>query len=208
MTDRRWRLGAALAAGLLLATASAAQVRPLLRPSDLGAQPSIPVAGPSAEPVVPASAESSVVLPPPPTVGSETSLPLPRFVSLKTDEGNARRGPSLDDRIDWVFVREDMPLRIVAEYGHWRKVEDRDGVGGWVHYSLLSGTRTVIVDGDPLHLRSGPEDNATEIALLQRNVIARLESCEPDWCRVSAGGYSGWARKTDLWGVGADEVLD
>jgi SH3-like domain-containing protein len=50
-------------------------------------------------------------------------------VSLKTDEGNARRGPALDQRIDWVFVREDMPLRITAEYGHWRRVEDREAKG-------------------------------------------------------------------------------
>jgi SH3-like domain-containing protein len=49
---------------------------------------------------------------------------------------------------------------------------------------------------------------AQEVALLQRNVVARLESCEVDWCRLSAGGYGGWALKTALWGVAADEVLD
>ena len=137
-----------------------------------------------------------------------TGLPLPRFVSLKTDEGNARRGPALDQRIDWVFVREDMPLRITAEYGHWRRVEDREGLGGWVHYSLLSGTRTVIVDQERLPLRIRPEDNATAVALLEAGVIARLEACEADWCRISAGGYGGWAPKPALWGVLPDEVLD
>jgi SH3-like domain-containing protein len=101
-----------------------------------------------------------------------------------------------------------MPLRITAEYGHWRRVEDRDGEGGWVHYQLLSGVRTVIVDEDRLPLRTGPGEESREIALLERNVIARLETCEPDWCRVSAGGYGGWVPKEALWGVGADEVLD
>ena len=44
--------------------------------------------------------------------GPVTNLPLPRYVSLKAAEGNVRRGPSLTHRIDWVFQRRDMPLRI------------------------------------------------------------------------------------------------
>ena len=143
-----------------------------------------------------------------PGIGPETNLPLPRFVSLKTDEGNVRRGPSLSHRIDWVFTREDMPLQVTAEYGHWRRVIDREGLGGWVHYSLLSGTRTVIVDQDMLPLLTRPEPDANVNALLELGVIARLHECEPDWCRISAGGYRGWVRKTAVWGVGPDEVLD
>jgi SH3-like domain-containing protein len=159
-------------------------------------------------PAAAAPAALAGMAPDSPTVGAETNLPLPRFVSLKTDEGNARRGPALDQRIDWVFVREDMPLLITAEHGHWRRVEDREGLGGWVHYSLLSGSRTVIVAEDRLPLRASPEDGAQEIALLERDVVARLETCEPQWCRLSAGGYGGWAPKAALWGVGAEEVLD
>ena len=68
-------------------------------------------------------------------LGPETNLPMPRFVSLKASEANVRRGPSLTHRIDWVFKRRDMPLQVVAEYGHWRRVIDRDGQGGWVHYT-------------------------------------------------------------------------
>ena len=89
-----------------------------------------------------------------------TNLPMPRYVSLKADEGNARRGPSLSHRIDWVFTRRDMPLEVTAEYGHWRRVQDRDGQGGWVHYSLLSGVRTVIVDADLTPMRVKPDTEA------------------------------------------------
>ncbi len=199
MRDSVMRLGAALAV-VTMAGPLEAQMRPMARPIDL--------AMPSPEEAITPVSATPTVAPESPTVGPETNLPLPRFVSLKTDEGNARRGPALDQRIDWVFVREDMPLQITAEYGHWRRVEDRDGEGGWVHYSLLSGTRTVIVDQDRLPLRSRPEDNAPEIALLEQNVVARLENCEVEWCRISAGGYGGWAPKADLWGVGVDEVLD
>ncbi|KNG94463.1 aspartyl-trna synthetase [Pseudaestuariivita atlantica] len=138
--------------------------------------------------------------------GPVTNLPIPRYVSMKVSEANVRRGPSLSHRIDWVFKRQNMPLTITHEYGNWRRVVDRDGVGGWVHYSLLSGVRTVIVEEDMLQLHVRPDMEAPVTAMLELGVVARLGKCEPDWCRLRSGGYRGWAPKTALWGVGADEL--
>jgi SH3-like domain-containing protein len=140
--------------------------------------------------------------------GPVTNLPMPRFVSLKAHEANVRRGPSLSHRIDWVFQRRDMPLRVVGEFGHWRRVVDREGMGGWVHYSLLSGNRTVIIDRDLLALRAQPVAEASEVAMLELGVIADLGECSADWCHLRADGYRGWAPKAALFGVGADEVRD
>ncbi|EBA06332.1 SH3 domain-containing protein [Sagittula stellata] len=140
--------------------------------------------------------------------GPVTNLPLPRFVSMKAAEVNVRRGPSLSHRIDWVYKRRDMPLEITAEYGHWRRVRDRDGAGGWVHYALLSGVRTVIVDQDMLALHKRPEADSNVTARLEMGVIARLGECGIDWCELSADGYRGWADKSALWGVGLDEIRD
>ena len=138
--------------------------------------------------------------------GPVTNLPLPRFVSLKAGEGNVRRGPSLTHKIDWVLKRRDMPLEITAEFGHWRRVRDKDGAGGWVHYSLLSGARTVIIDRDLLPLYVKP-DPATQVnAYAEAGVVARLGACTPVWCRITADGFRGWADKTALWGVATDEI--
>ncbi len=141
-------------------------------------------------------------------LGPETNLPLPRFVSLKASEGNVRRGPSLSHRIDWVFTRRNMPLIVTAEHGHWRRVEDKDGQGGWVHYSLLSGARTVIVEADVVSLRAQPDNGSTETALLEYGVIARLGDCVESWCRLTAGGYRGWAKRSDIWGIADWERRD
>lgn len=140
--------------------------------------------------------------------GPVTDLPLPRFVSLKAETGNVRRGPSLSHRIDWVFQRRHMPLQIVAEHGHWRRVLDNEGAGGWVHYSLLSGARTVVVQGPMEPMRMRPDRYAPEIARMARGVVAELGECQPDWCRVSAGGFRGWTRKAAIWGVDAAELRD
>ncbi len=140
--------------------------------------------------------------------GPVTNLPLPRYVSLKAAEGNVRRGPSLTHRIDWVFKRRDMPLRITAEHGHWRRVEDRDGQGGWVHYSLLSGVRTVIVEEEMLTMYTRPDPASPVSAALEKDVIARLGECNETWCRLRSGGYRGWVVKEHLWGVSPSELRD
>ncbi|WP_292268999.1 SH3 domain-containing protein [Marivita sp.] len=140
--------------------------------------------------------------------GSVTNLPLPRFVSMKASEGNVRRGPSLSHRIDWVYKRRNMPLQITAEHEHWRRVQDRDGAGGWVHYSLLSGVRTAIVEVDLLNLYARPDSSTQVNAQLALGVVAEVRECLPDWCELSAGGYRGWARKGSYWGVLPQEVFE
>lgn len=141
-----------------------------------------------------------------PGMGPSTNLPVPRFVSLKSAEGNVRRGPSLEDRIDWVFRHKDQPLRITAEFGHWRRVEDNEGQGGWIHYSLLSGVRTVLVTEAKTDLLSRPETGSMVVARAEEGVIGKLGACQKDWCRITADGQTGWVEKTRLWGVDAAEI--
>lgn len=133
--------------------------------------------------------------------GPVTNLPMPRFVSLKASEGNVRRGPSLSHRIDWVFKRRNMPLRIIAEHGHWRRVEDREGAGGWVHYSLLSGVRTVLIEEDMAAIHKLADPTSPVQAYAEAGVIARLGSCENGWCTVTADGNKGWMRRAAFWGM-------
>ena len=141
-------------------------------------------------------------------LGPVTNLPIPRFVSLKASKGNVRRGPSLTHRIDWILKLRNMPLKIVAEHEHWRKVVDFEGAGGWIHYSLLSGARTILVQEDSVDILNHPVANTLINAKLERNVLAWLTACEIQWCKISADGYKGWAPKTALWGVSDDEVFE
>lgn len=142
-------------------------------------------------------------------IGAVTSLPVPRFVSLRADEANARRGPSLDQRVDWEFVHRGLPLEVTAEYGQWRRVQDADGMGGWVHHALLSGIRTVLVTApSPVPLHAGPEEGAAVRAMAEPGAIGRLEHCRAAWCEIEAGSASGWLPRAALWGVGPDETVD
>ncbi|MFD1808289.1 SH3 domain-containing protein [Gemmobacter lanyuensis] len=143
-----------------------------------------------------------------PSRGQVTNLPLPRYVTLKTDEGNARRGPGLTHQIDWVFKRAGMPLKVTAEYENWRRIEDQEGLGGWVHYSLLSGVRSVLIQAELADFRSAPDTAAEVVLRAERGVIAKIVECNPDWCRLSVDGEKGWVSKAALWGVESGEIIE
>ena len=144
-----------------------------------------------------------------PRLGPETNLPLPRFVSLNTDEANIRRGPGLSHRIDWVYLHRDMPLQIVAEHGRWRRVRDKDDAGGWIHHALLRGARTAVITAAPTAtLRAAGSPDAAVVAIAETGAVARLEACAPHWCLIEADGIEGWVEKSDIWGVDPDESFD
>jgi SH3-like domain-containing protein len=101
-----------------------------------------------------------------------------------------------------------MPLQIVGEFEHWRRVIDRDGQGGWVHYSLLSGVRTVLITQDLAGLHTLPQPNAPERAQVEAGAVADVLECQIDWCQLDADGYRGWMPKTAFWGVDPTEIID
>ena len=143
-----------------------------------------------------------------PQKGQVTNLPIPRYVSLKVKEANARRGPSLSHKIDWIYKRQNMPLEIYAEYENWRRVRDFEGLGGWVHYTLLSGIRYVLVKNELLEMRLLPSIDAQVIAKVPQHNIVTLDKCNKDWCRIIDDGYKGWVPKNGIWGVYENELKD
>ena len=153
--------------------------------------------------VVPAQAQQ---------VGSVTGLPLPRYVSLKSDRVNLREGPSKDHRAAWLFQRAGLPVEITAEFDTWRKIRDSEGSEGWVLHSLLSGRRTVIVTpwkkGEITALHAKPADNSETVANLQAGVIANVKRCDRGWCRVYGKGYDGFIPQKSVWGVYPDEKVE
>src|SRR5437016_14458578 len=77
--------------------------------------------------------------------GAATGLPVPRFVSLKSDRVNVRGGPTKDHEVTWVYTKAALPVEVTAEFENWRRIRDWEGAEGWVYHSLLAGRRTAIV---------------------------------------------------------------
>jgi len=138
--------------------------------------------------------------------GPVTNLPIPRFVSMKVNEGFVRRGPSKLHRIDWVYKHRNTPLMITGEYEHWRRVQDVDGQGGWMHFRLLSGTRTVVFKSAKSPVRRRNYEGADIVFFAEKGVIGNLDECNLSWCKVFVNKKKGWVSKSHIWGVFENEL--
>ena len=117
--------------------------------------------------------------------GTVTGLEIPRFVSLKKSRTFLRRGPGKSYKIDWIYTRVGIPLKIDAEYGNWRRVIDFQGEGGWVHSRLLSGKRHIIFLKSKAILKRKPNKKSPPVAIIQKGVIAKLISSDKYWSEIS-----------------------
>lgn len=135
----------------------------------------------------------------------EKKLPLPRFVSLKTDDVNMRVGPGVRYEIKWVYKHEGLPVEITQEFEAWRKIRDSDGTIGWVHKQMLQSKRNVVIKKHVGVLRKSPNEDSAAVIRAEPGVIGSLLECKPEWCRIQVSGHKGWMPKTGLWGVYKDE---
>lgn len=131
--------------------------------------------------------------------GADSNLPVPRFVSLKTQGANGRHGPGVEHAVDWIYERADLPLQVTGESGPWRRVRDPDGAEVWMHAQNLQPRRTVYVT-EAAVLRRMPRENAQTVAYLAPGVIAGVTGCDGEWRRVTVGGRLGWVENSALWG--------
>lgn len=145
--------------------------------------------------------------------GTQSGLPVPRFVSLKSDLVNVRGGPTKDHEVGWVYTHAGLPVEVTAEYENWRRIRDWEGAEGWVYHSLLSGKRTAFVakaKGDgalvPIHETADPKSAVT--ANLEPGVLGSVKRCTGKWCRLIGKGFDGWIPQERLWGVYPNEILD
>ena len=146
-------------------------------------------------------------------VDSKTGLAVPRFVSLKSDKVNVRRGPSTDQAIVWVFARAGLPVEIIAESENWRRVRDSEGADGWVFHSLLSGRRTVLISPwskgeESVPLLSSRSTRSRAVAQLQSGVLGNVVTCDGEWCELTVDDYSGYVEQGKLWGVYKGEKVE
>ena len=156
-------------------------------------------------------------------VGRETGLPIPRFVTLKSKETNIRIGPGKEYKTINIYRCKGYPLKILAEFGTWRKVEDHNQFSGWLHQSLLSGKRNVVIINNILLSKKSliytlpqnqffifkiPDENASPVALVELGTVLALLECKDGWCKIATrkdDGFDqpkikGWVRKINLWG--------
>jgi SH3-like domain-containing protein len=132
-----------------------------------------------------------------------SGLPVPRYVSLKFDNVNARSAPGDDSRLLWVYHAKGLPVQVVAETSEWRRICDPERGLAWVHRRTTDGRRMVMrLKGTPLPMMAGPKGDSRVKAYLAPRALAELDRCTADgWCKLTAGRRNGWAPAAEVWGA-------
>lgn len=128
---------------------------------------------------------------------------VPYWASIRAEQVNMRKGPSLNFPIDWVYQRPGLPLKVVRVMQGWRLVQDPDGTQGWIVGRLLTLERGAIVIGEGLAaMREEPDDTANLMWQAEPGVVGELGDCRNNWCEFSVGGREAWIAQDRLWGAG------
>ena len=101
-------------------------------------------------------------------------LPLPRFVSLRSDTVYMRAGPGERFPIEWVYKRKAYPVQIIDSFEHWRKIEDVEKTQGWIHKKMLSNRRTALTDKDERTVMYAKKNTSSKVLFFfHHSAIAR-----------------------------------
>jgi len=132
----------------------------------------------------------------------------PYWASIRPSVARMRTGPARTYPASWLYRRAGLPVRVVATFKEWRRVEDQDGASGWMQGNLLSQTRTAVVTaGPPLEMRERPAAAARLAYRAAPGVVGKVTECADGWCRFDVMGQAGYAQVDGLWGVEAGERL-
>ena len=127
----------------------------------------------------------------------------PYWASIRAEKVNMRIGPSEAYRIEWVYERPLLPLKVLRLKEGWRLVQDPDGAEGWVVARFLSRDRSAIVTGNGLApIRAEPNKAAQLLWNAEPGVVGKLGDCQSGWCKFDVTGRVGWISEKRLWGAG------
>ena len=146
-------------------------------------------------------------------VFSVSGYPIPRFVSLEQKITNVRAGPGLEYPIRWIYKKQGLPVEVILEYGHWRKIRDYEDSEGWVYKTLLSGKRTALVMGEGLvdaysHNPTKKTYKSDVSMKIEPLSLVYIKKCKGSVCSIEVSNLLGWIERKSLWGVYESENFD
>lgn len=133
----------------------------------------------------------------------------PYWASISSNKAMMRSGPGRNYPATWLYLRADLPIKVVETYPNWRKIQDPGGETGWMLQALLSDTRTAIVTGsEPRPMHESADAGSPVRYRAEPGVVGRLSRCADGWCQLDVGGRKGFIRAEHFWGVDPGESVD
>ena len=121
------------------------------------------------------------------------------FLSLKKDRVNVRYGPSFESPIKFIYKKINLPIKQIDKKENWRRIIDFKNNGGWIHWSQLKSTNSIIPLKDKILFKK-PSKFSKPLAKIKRGRVLIVQKCVDNWCKIKTGKFDGWIKKNDIWG--------
>ena len=121
------------------------------------------------------------------------------FVMLKNNKVNVRYGPSFDHPIKYVYLKKNLPIKVIDKKENFRRIIDHKHNSGWIHTSQLRKSTSVILIQNQL-LFTKPTKFSEPIAIVEKGKLVLLKKCKSNWCKIKNNSYSGWMLFENYWG--------
>tara|TARA_Y100000816_G_C26032206_1_gene540395 strand:- start:36 stop:470 length:435 start_codon:yes stop_codon:yes gene_type:complete len=121
------------------------------------------------------------------------------FLTLRNDKVNLRLGPSFDYPIKIIYKKKYLPIAIKDKSYNFRKIQDHENNSGWIHISQLSKRKAGITTVNTL-LYKKATIFSKPLANVEKGRLVLVSKCKNDWCKVKIEKFSGWIKKSRIWG--------
>jgi SH3-like domain-containing protein len=122
-----------------------------------------------------------------------------KFLSLKKNKTNVRYGPGLDYPIKYIYRKVNLPVKQIDKKENWRRVIFLDNNSGWIHWSQLKQSNSVITIEEKVLFKK-PSNFSKPIARLAKGRLLVIKKCEGSWCSIKTNNYKGWIQIKNVWG--------
>ena len=122
-----------------------------------------------------------------------------KFLSLKKSKTNVRYGPGIDYPIKYIYRKVNLPVKQIDKKENWRRVVFIDNNSGWIHWSQLKSSNSVITIEEKILFKK-PSNFSEPIVRLKKGRLLIIKKCEDNWCNIKTNDYMGWIKAKDIWG--------
>ena len=122
-----------------------------------------------------------------------------KFLSLKKNKTNVRYGPGIDYPIKYIYRKVNLPVKQIDKKENWRRVIFLDNNSGWIHWSQLMPSNSIIVIEEKILFKK-PSNLSEPLARLEKGRLLIIKKCEDEWCNIITDDYTGWIKDKNIWG--------
>ena len=121
------------------------------------------------------------------------------FLSLKKSKVNVRYGPSFNSPVKFVYKKINLPIKQIDKKENWRRIIDLKNNSGWIHWSQLKPTNSVISLNEKILFKK-PSNFSKPLAKIQAGRVMVLQKCIDGWCKIKSENFKGWIKTDNVWG--------